>query len=103
MTTPNEFPWMAYLSIKFWSKDAATCGGTLISENSILTAAHCLYGAVSVEVTLGAHDVSLVDGSSRQFFNLTSRHFEPHPDFRFGEAENDIAILRLPTNAILNG
>ena len=102
MTAQNEFPWMAYLNIQFWSKDVATCGGTLISPNSILTAAHCLYGAVSVEVTLGAYDVSS-SSSSQQTFNLDPQSFSPHPSFVYGQPENDIAILTLPSNAVLNG
>jgi secreted trypsin-like serine protease len=41
-TTPNEFPWQAYLQVEMESGNAYACGGTLIADRWILTAARCL-------------------------------------------------------------
>lgn len=95
-SAPNEFPWMVHLQLIFWSGDAATCGGTLISKDWVLTAAHCLYGAVSAILTLGAHDIT--SSSSSLSFNVSSRSFVTHPNFIYGVVENDIALIQLPSS-----
>ena len=97
----NQFPWMAYLQIKFWSGDTATCGGTLISQDWVLTAAHCLYGGVEVRVTLGAHDTR--NSLSSVSFTLSPQSFNSHPNFVYGKVEDDIALIRLPYTVSLSG
>ena len=41
VTTTNEFPWQAFLVI-YKSTGSFYCGATLISNQWVLTAAHCL-------------------------------------------------------------
>ena len=70
--TPHQYPWMAALFID----DKYFCGGTLISDEWVMTAGHCADGgkmkilhfinfstkiflASSVNVMLGAHNVRL--------------------------------------------
>lgn len=102
VVTPNEFPWMAFLRITFWSGDSAMCGGTVIDGRWILTAAHCTFGAVSITVILGAHDITLSSSdANRQEF--TSHKWIVHPSWSYGDVENDIAIIELPFPATFSG
>lgn len=41
---PNSFPFMISLQRKFLNKFVHACGGTILSQSTILTAAHCLDG-----------------------------------------------------------
>jgi elastase-2 len=98
---------MANIQVNFWSGDAAYCGGTLISRYDILTAAHCLYGAVNTKIILGAHDVTsfntVTSGNYQQTIDANASSFKIHPDWYYGQTENDIAIIRLPNPVSLNG
>ena len=51
--TPNQFPWIVALFVD----NAWFCGGALISENWVLTAAHCVDGASYFDIIAGAHNV----------------------------------------------
>merc|ERR1711990_1339725 len=49
----NEWPWQVALFID----NAWFCGGALISENYVMTAAHCADGASYFDIMAGAHNV----------------------------------------------
>merc|ERR1712186_119683 len=83
--TPHQFPWQVGLFF-----DGYFCGGSIISEEYILTAAHCADGVSHHEVVIGAHDIRASD-------NLEIMAYSPtvHPEWSSSTLSNDLAILEL--------
>jgi len=83
--TPHEFPWQVGLFF-----DGYFCGGSIISEEYILTAAHCADGVFKHEVVIGAHEI-------RDSSNVKINAYSPtvHPEWDSFSLSNDLAILKL--------
>jgi len=92
---PGKYPWMAAMLDR--SNEKWRCGGSLISDRHVLTAAHCVFGMTSrqiyeIEVRLGETDLrteydcfDVEDCSdSRECFNA-GKCAEPHQSRRIKE------------------
>ncbi|XP_074184200.1 mast cell protease 1A [Rhinolophus sinicus] len=93
---PHSRPYMAYL--KYPSSKNSYCGGFLVREDFVLTAAHCL--GSSITVVLGAHNIK-VNESTQQVIPV--RTPIPHPKYDSITFANDIMLLKLEEKAKLNG
>ncbi|XP_059198013.1 serine protease 57-like [Centropristis striata] len=89
---PGSHPYMALLQVR----GRLSCGGALVKEDFVLTAAHCQM-ARPYTVVLGAHALAANDEPTRQVFS--SVRSIPHPDYD-GHA-NDIMLLKLNGSAQL--
>ncbi|KAG6450183.1 hypothetical protein O3G_MSEX006436 [Manduca sexta] len=94
----GQFPYQAGLLISLPGGTGA-CGGSLLSNNRVLTAAHCWWDGInqasSFVVVLGSNH--LFSGGVR----LETRDIVMHGSWNPSRVRNDIAMIRLPSNVAL--
>ncbi|MFJ4870303.1 serine protease [Streptomyces sp. NPDC088757] len=93
---PHQYPFMA--GLVDLRERRVMCGGSLIGDRYVLTAAHCLtgsYGSTArVGVLLGDHDLTTGDDSPNALLAAPAR-FLTHPEYDPETQRNDIALIRL--------
>lgn len=90
---PKDWPWMVALLQRVGNTQY--CGGTLITDRHVLTAAHCLrpFSASEIKVRLGEYDFSSTADNSPTDFDVAD--IRMHERYNKDTQENDIAIVKM--------
>ena len=95
----GQFPWQVALVFKWDS--TPWCGGTLLSSDTVLTAAHCEEMVEMIDVVVAEHDHRLKDGEQRISPNKWINHPNYRPLMKLDTGnlppDNDFAIIKLAT------
>ncbi|HHY53961.1 MAG TPA: trypsin-like serine protease [Chloroflexi bacterium] len=98
---PGEYPWQAAL---LYASDGSWwgCGGSLLTPTWVATAAHCVTSGSLVappsalNVAVGRYNINSTQGQ-----RIAVAEVLVHPDWDFFTYDNDVALLRLATPAVL--
>uniref|UniRef100_A0A8C3YNC3 Cathepsin G n=1 Tax=Catagonus wagneri TaxID=51154 RepID=A0A8C3YNC3_9CETA len=90
---PHSHPYMAYMHIHS-SVGHKSCGGFLVRDNFVMTAAHCL--GSQINVILGAHNIRMFERTQQRIPVLRAI---PHPRYNPYNNLNDIMLLQLEYRA----
>ncbi|MBN3271262.1 CATG protein, partial [Polyodon spathula] len=91
---PHSRPYMASLQID----NQHVCGGFLVREDFVLTAAHC-YKDRALTVVLGAHNLKVKEKSQQK---IEVKQFYKHKLNSLDKYNFDVMLLKLAKNATLN-
>ena len=98
----EEVPWQVALMLSSEPDDfyGQFCGGSIVSADWIVTAAHCLPGKAAADVEVLAGVTTLGEpGSTR----VAVEEIISHPQYNDSTLENDVALIKLANPLDLSG
>jgi trypsin len=98
---PGQFPWQISLQRRSGTRFSHSCGGSILNERWVVTAAHCVDGARTrnLRVVAGDHNRNVNEGVEQ---TVTLARIVEHPNYNPSTSENDIALLELSSPLILS-
>ncbi|KAL7732797.1 hypothetical protein ACLKA6_005934 [Drosophila palustris] len=88
----GQFPYIVFLSITLRNGRSSFCGGSIIDNSWILTAAHCTDNARSIKIFFG----TTRKGESQFSHTVGADHIVRHEDYDDETLENDVALIHTP-------
>ena len=88
----GEFPFLVKLNVAIGNTNYL-CGGSLLADTWVITAAHCLEGAAASGVSIRAGSNQKSSGGEV----ISASRLFTHPDYDNFTLDNDIALIELST------
>ncbi|KAM9671840.1 LOW QUALITY PROTEIN: chymotrypsin-like elastase family member 1 [Trichechus inunguis] len=101
-TEAQRNSWPSQISLQYLSGGSwyHTCGGTLIRQNWVMIAAHCVSNQLTFRVVVGEHNLSQNDGTEQY---MSVQRIVVHSKNKNNAAAGyDIALMQLAQNVSLN-
>jgi len=99
---PHEFPWQISLQVLRGMEYGHNCGGSIVDETTVVTAAHCCWGwGDDMQIVAGAHFLSTDEDNTKQTVAVTDViiHEEYDPN---SLGINDICLIKVEDPFVFN-
>ncbi|XP_062130976.1 chymotrypsin-2-like [Drosophila sulfurigaster albostrigata] len=100
---PKQFPYQVYLKEHINYDWKGICGGVIISNRTVLTAAHCISDSIdSLKIYFGAVDITNIYETGQQRLIVKRKNIIVHSEYDPHKLLNDIALIRLPAEILFD-
>ncbi|XP_067903199.1 coagulation factor IX-like [Heterodontus francisci] len=90
----GQCPWQAMLLDN--SKKKGFCGGTILNEKWVITAAHCMHFPVNFQIVVGEHNIN-IDEHTENYHEVKKVVLYPKYNATKSRYDHDIALILLKT------
>lgn len=100
--SPHSHPYQVGLLLRS-EKSTSTflCGGSILNNKTIITAAHCTESTDTAQIIVGAHNLHISE-PSQQRFDVNSSNYRCHYGFNSITLNYDICIIFLNEEILFN-